>query len=102
MKLNEYDTGLLSSYGGGDVDWWYDYIRAELGRAHEHYQSQVTFSVPTENMTSDNIGSGSLVRKEPVYPLERTVREPGGCAVVLIPLVSSLVLGFLFLVGGTL
>ncbi|WP_025517567.1 hypothetical protein [Bordetella trematum] len=39
--LNEYDAGLLSSFGGGDVDWWQDYLRAELARAHDFYQSQV-------------------------------------------------------------
>lgn len=37
-----YDAGLLNDYGGGDVDWWQDYIRAELGRAHDFYQSLLT------------------------------------------------------------
>lgn len=36
-----YDAGLLSDYGGGDVEWWHDYIRAELGRAHDFYESQI-------------------------------------------------------------
>lgn len=40
-ELDEYDAGLLASAGGGDVDWWQDYLRAELGRAHEFYQSQM-------------------------------------------------------------
>lgn len=40
-ELDEYDAGLLASAGGGDVEWWQDYLRAELGRAHEFYQSQV-------------------------------------------------------------
>lgn len=39
--LDEYDAGLLSSAGGGDVEWWQDYLRAELGRAHDFYQSQM-------------------------------------------------------------
>lgn len=39
--LDRYDAGLLNDFGGGDVDWWQDYIRAELERAHEFYQSQV-------------------------------------------------------------
>jgi hypothetical protein len=34
-----YDAGLLSNYGGGDVEWWQDYIRAELNRADDFYQS---------------------------------------------------------------
>lgn len=40
-ELDEYDAGPLASAGGGDVDWWQDYLRAELGRAHEFYQSQM-------------------------------------------------------------
>jgi hypothetical protein len=40
VALDEYDAGLLNDYGGGNVEWWQDYIRAELGRAYEHYQSQ--------------------------------------------------------------
>lgn len=39
-ELERYDAGLLSSYGGGDVRWWQDYIRAELESAHEFYQAQ--------------------------------------------------------------
>jgi len=42
VALEEYDAGILSDYGGGNVEWWQDYIRAELGRAYEHYQSQIT------------------------------------------------------------
>ncbi len=41
MALEEYDAGVLNDYGGGNVEWWQDYIRAELGRAYEHYQSQM-------------------------------------------------------------
>ena len=32
-----YDAGLLSDYGGGNVEWWQDYIRSELERAHDFY-----------------------------------------------------------------
>lgn len=41
VELEAYDAGLLSDFGGGDVSWWQDYIRAELSRAHDHYQTQV-------------------------------------------------------------
>lgn len=41
ILLDEYDTGLLSDFGGGDTAWWWDYMRNELGSAHDHYQSQV-------------------------------------------------------------
>lgn len=36
-ELDTYDAGLLNDFGGGDVGWWHDYIRAELGRAHDFY-----------------------------------------------------------------
>lgn len=41
VVLDAYDAGLLGDGGGGDVDWWQDYIRAELQRAHEFYSDQV-------------------------------------------------------------
>ncbi|MCW1431353.1 Lar family restriction alleviation protein [Novosphingobium sp. JCM 18896] len=40
VALDAYDAGLLNDYGGGDVNWWQDYIRAELGRAHDFYAAQ--------------------------------------------------------------
>lgn len=42
MNLDRYDAGLLSAAGGGDVNWWWDYLRCELDRAHDFYQSQVS------------------------------------------------------------
>jgi len=39
--LEAYDAGLLNDYGGGNVEWWQDYIRAELARAHDFYASQI-------------------------------------------------------------
>lgn len=41
MVLNEYDAGLLNDFGGGNVEWWQDYMRAELARAYDHYQLQI-------------------------------------------------------------
>ncbi|HHA2772095.1 TPA: hypothetical protein ACOEQZ_001280 [Stenotrophomonas maltophilia] len=41
LQLDRYDAGLLSDVGGGDTAWWLDYLRTELGRAHDHYQHQV-------------------------------------------------------------
>lgn len=41
IHLSEYDAGHLNDFGGGNVGWWWDYIRYELGCAHEFYQSQV-------------------------------------------------------------
>ena len=45
MKLDAYDAGLLGGHGKGDVDWWQDYIRAELERAHEHYENQAAVAI---------------------------------------------------------
>lgn len=42
LELECYDTGLLGNGGGGDVEWWQDYIRVELARAHEFYSDQLT------------------------------------------------------------
>lgn len=38
--MDTYDARLLNDYGGGDVGWWQDYLRAELGRAEEFYRDQ--------------------------------------------------------------
>ena len=49
--IDRYDTGLLGDGGGGNVEWWWDYIRAELERAHEFYVSQI------EHLTSAGEGA---------------------------------------------
>ena len=38
--IDRYDAGLLGDGGSGDVDWWHDYIRSELDRAHDFYGQQ--------------------------------------------------------------
>ncbi len=38
--LGLYDAGQMNDYGGGNVEWWWDYMRAELGRAHDFYTEQ--------------------------------------------------------------
>jgi hypothetical protein len=35
---SDYDAGLLNDYGGGDVEWWQDYLRAEIGRANDYWR----------------------------------------------------------------
>jgi len=51
--LDAYDAGLLSDYGGGDVDWWWRYIREELSRAHEFYAIQFAALSTPEPQTGD-------------------------------------------------
>ena len=41
VELECYDAGYINDFGGGDVDWWRDYMRCELSRAHDFYQSQL-------------------------------------------------------------
>lgn len=48
VVLDRYDAGLLNDFGGGNVEWWQDYIRAELGNAHDFYQSQITTPQPAQ------------------------------------------------------
>lgn len=38
--LLDYDPGLLNDWGGGNVEWWQDYLRAEIGRANDHWRIQ--------------------------------------------------------------
>ena len=47
-----YEAGLLSDFGGGNVEWWQDYIRAELARAHEFYVSQWPSAIPATELAT--------------------------------------------------
>jgi hypothetical protein len=53
ISLDAYDAGLLGDGGGGNVDWWQDYIRSLLNDAHEFYTAQVEAAI-----TSDSGGAG--------------------------------------------
>ena len=56
-ELEPYDAGLLNDFGGGNVEWWQDYIRAELGNAHDFYQSQITTPQPAQaTQATDYVG----------------------------------------------
>jgi len=39
--MEDYDCGLINDYGGGNVEWWRDYIKAEVTRANEWWRNQV-------------------------------------------------------------
>ena len=49
--LPDYDAGLLNDFGGGDAEWWQDYIRAEIGRANEYWREALAAvkSQPTKS-----------------------------------------------------
>jgi hypothetical protein len=34
----DYDPGLLNDYGGGNVDWWMDYIRSEINSCNAYWR----------------------------------------------------------------
>ena len=40
-SIPDYDAGLLNDWGGGNVEWWQDYLRAEIARANEHWRACV-------------------------------------------------------------
>jgi len=37
--MENYDPGMLNDFGGGKIQWWQDYIRAEVGRCNEYWQN---------------------------------------------------------------
>ncbi len=39
LQEADYDTGLINDYGGGNVDWWQDYIRAEIERCNAYWRT---------------------------------------------------------------
>ncbi len=43
VEFNEYDSGLLNDFGGGQVDWWWDYIRTEVWKANERGKVQFDY-----------------------------------------------------------
>lgn len=41
VEAVDYDAGYLNDFGGGNVEWWWDYLRAEIERANEHWRGQI-------------------------------------------------------------
>ena len=39
LSEDDYDTGLINDYGGGNVGWWIGYIHSEIGRCNEHWRT---------------------------------------------------------------
>ena len=75
-ELEPYDAGLLNDFGGGNVEWWQDYIRAELGRAHDFYQSQIT-TPQSAQATQAEVTDG--IRPED-FTVDVVVKSMGGFA----------------------
>ena len=41
LAESDYDSGLLNDWGGGNVQWWQDYIRSEVGRCNDYWRSHI-------------------------------------------------------------
>lgn len=37
ISSEHFDVGLLNDYGGGDIEWWHNYIRSLLEQSREFY-----------------------------------------------------------------
>lgn len=38
LNSNDYDSGLLNDFGGGNIDWWFNYIRTEVNFCNEYWR----------------------------------------------------------------
>ena len=49
----DYDAGLLNDFGGGNTGWWLDYIRAEIGRANDHWRDHCDTQTDAVSLVQD-------------------------------------------------
>jgi len=54
-RLVNYDAGLLNDFGGGDVNWWQDYLRAEIERANEFWREQTEQALAAEGVQAGEV-----------------------------------------------
>ena len=40
-NIDAYDAGLLGGHAGCSVEWWQDYLRAELARSDDHWRTAI-------------------------------------------------------------
>jgi len=41
LDERDYDPGLLNDYGGGNTEWWLDYIRSEINSCNSYWRSLI-------------------------------------------------------------
>lgn len=70
--VDTYDVGLLSDYGGGNVEWWQDYIRSELARAHDFYAEQIASSTDFDGL------EGAPSKEHPQAPSHSEIEPDDG------------------------
>ena len=58
FEIQDYDSGYLNDFGGGNVSWWHDYIRAEVGACNEYWRSVLeAYAPPNQSLESDGAGA---------------------------------------------
>lgn len=40
-EFDDYEPGMINGNGGGNVEWWRDYMRSEIDKANDHWRSQL-------------------------------------------------------------
>jgi len=51
----DYDCGLMNDYGGGNVNWLHNYIRAEIGRCNDYWRSIIESHASQQTVQADAI-----------------------------------------------
>jgi len=41
LEERDYDPGLLNNHGGGNVEWWMDYIRSEINSCNAYWRELI-------------------------------------------------------------
>ena len=66
LNVDDYDCGLLNDYGGGNVDWWFDYIRYEIDHCNAYWRSHIEAAISDER----DGDTKKLESGKPADPLE--------------------------------
>lgn len=67
--MERYDAGLLGSGGGGDVNWWQDYIRALLDQSHDHYMQEIERLEAVVDKLPKTVDGKPVTRGDKVYAI---------------------------------
>lgn len=80
VEATDYDAGLLNDFGGGNVEWWLDYLRAEINRANDHWRNQIDAALalqPATGRTPDRGFAGKPYSAQPNTLTSGNVPEGG-------------------------
>lgn len=80
FEPTDYDAGCFNDYGGGKVEWWFDYLRFEINRANEHWREQWQAALASTTMHPQQVQNDydtvPIANKTPHY----TIRMDGTAA----------------------